>query len=164
VNYEKHRRRQDPRRLRARDYIPEPLVWLPKSDEESTGPRSFGGMGGVWGGRAFDNDDLFGVALNRACGERMRASRRDAEIVWGALSNVDWKHNNGDTASYTFRAAGDLIASIVGNGTDYMDFYCTSAYGQVEHWIGVAMAAEGWRWSVLDDGPLASDVGAGDEP
>jgi hypothetical protein len=84
----------------------------------------------------------------------MRANRKDAEAVWGALSNVDWTHDNGDTAGYSFRAAGDLVASIVGEGTDYMDFYCRSNYGHAEEWIETAMAALGWRWSPMD-GPFA---------
>ena len=133
--------------VRARDLIPSPLMTFPADGPLPEGPRNFGGMGGVWGGRAMDTDDLFEVAINRACGERMRASRQDAYDVWGALSNVDWKHDNGDTASYTFRAAGDLVAAVVGDGTDYMDFYCNGHFGFVPEWVETAMAGEGWRWS-----------------
>lgn len=114
--------------------------------------KQFGGFGGSWETVSFDAyaDDEFAQALNRACGDRIRASRDDARAAWGALSNVDWSRkvngNEDAIASYSFRAAGDLIASIRGSG-HYMDWYCTHPYGDVSGWIEEAMAREGWKWS-----------------
>lgn len=107
---------------------------------------TFGGPGGFatvpfeeW------DDDLFAQALNRACGERMRQSEEDSKAIWSALANVDWiQHGAGHDASYSFRAAGDLIAAIRGCG-DYMDWYCSGDYATVAEWVREAMAREGWE-------------------
>lgn len=45
----------------------------------------------------------------------------------------------------SFRAAGDLIAAILGRG-DYMDWYCSGQYATVSERIDSAMSAEGWTW------------------
>jgi hypothetical protein len=112
----------------------------------------FGGMGGVPDTVAFEKykDDLFAQALNRQYGDAIRASEPGdwhnansvAARAWGALANVDWVHANGDTASYSFRAAGDLLASIRGKG-QYMDWYCSSEAGVPDE-IEEGMAQEGW--------------------
>jgi len=131
---------------------------------ETHAPKEFGGMGGVVGGRPRDPDDLFEAALDRACGEKMRsdcvpgahhAGKTAASQVWGALANTKWSHVNGDAAWYSFRAAGDMIAAIVGNGTDYMDYYCSAMYPNVPEWIAKAMETEGWSHS-HDDTEICS--------
>lgn len=109
--------------------------------------RSFGGLGGYMGVtipiEAYAGDG-FVQALAMVCGDRMRESQEAAQQVWSALANVEWLHENGDDAGYSFRAAGDLIASIVGSG-DYLNYYCNSPYATVEDWIEDAMATQGWR-------------------
>lgn len=124
----------------------------------------FGGLGGVAGGRPRNSADLFEVAVERAFGERLRHERAqglDARKgdneggslwdrhglgarLWGSLANIDWIHENGDTAGYSFRAAGDLIASVVGDG-DYMDWYCSGDAGVVDAEVAEGLAREGWR-------------------
>lgn len=107
-------------------------------------PRRFGGMGGIWGGRPLNETDLFEVAAARALGDRVRGENDAARELWGALANVTWAHRAGDTAGYSFRAAGDLVAAIVGHGADYLDYYCQSAWPKIPDWIASAMAQEGW--------------------
>lgn len=103
----------------------------------------FGGMGGVLETRPVNTDDRFELAVERALGARMKESRDLCCDVWSALANVEWKHTNGDTAAYSFRAAGDLVAAIIGEGC-YMDWYCASIDGLITEEIATAMAAEGW--------------------
>src|SRR5262245_20530998 len=89
--------------------------------ERSEVMADYGGLGGIKDGRELDETDAFEAAVNRAMGEQLRAegigpgwpARSDGpkmlgQRLWGSLANVDWKHADGDTASYSFRAAGDL--------------------------------------------------------
>lgn len=114
-------------------------------------PKSFGGLGGSFELVRFDEykDDDFAHAVNRSLGDRIRASDDTAVAMWSALANVDWRHANGDTASYSFRSAGDLIASIRGSGW-YMDWYCSGPYATVSDEIAEAMAAEGWTSRAME--------------
>lgn len=103
----------------------------------------FGGMGGLADRREIDADDLFEAAIIRSLGDKIRSSDEAARALWSALSNVDWSHKNGDIASYSFRAAGDMIAAIRGTG-NYMDWYSCGPYATVSDEIADAMHAEGW--------------------
>ena len=106
---------------------------------------TYGGLGGIAGGRSIDQEDMFEMAVERALGEWVRESRENGILMWGALSNVHWFHKNGDEAVYTFRAAGDLVAAIRGE-SDYMDWYCSGPYGYVDEHISDAMNKEGWTY------------------
>lgn len=103
----------------------------------------FGGLGGVPDGRKFNSADAFEAAVSRALGSAMRERPELCAQMWSALANQDWVHLNGDTAGYSFRAAGDLIAAVIGIG-DYMDWYCSGPYATVSGEIETALAAEGW--------------------
>lgn len=106
----------------------------------------YGGLGGCAGGldlSAFA-DDVFVQALNKVFGKQMKSSDFFSRKIWSALANVIWQHDNGDTASYSFRAAGDVIASIIGKG-DYMDWYCCGPYAVVDDIIKKGMELEGWH-------------------
>lgn len=103
----------------------------------------YGGMGGIAGGRNMNPDDAFEIAVNAALGNRIRSDEELCRQMWSALANVSWKHANGDTASYSFRAAGDMIAALRGEG-EYMDWYCSGPEAVVSDEIREAMAAQGW--------------------
>jgi len=114
----------------------------------------FGGMGGLWEGRELNPEDKFEAAVNRALGDQIRADDEMARAMWSALANVDWYHpETGNTASYSFRAAGDLIAAIRGSG-HYMYWYCSGPYAQVSDHIARSMKKEGW---IYDDMPPICD-------
>jgi hypothetical protein len=102
----------------------------------------YGGLGGVPGGRPMDGSDAFEMAVKRCLGEALKDDHVAAEL-WSALANQDWHHERGATAGYSFRAAGDLIAAIRGEG-DYLDWYCCGPYAVVSERIATALAAEGW--------------------
>jgi hypothetical protein len=104
----------------------------------------FGGLGGLAEYRQINEADLFEMAINRALGDAMREDTGLCKEVWSALANQDWLHENGDNASYSFRAAGDLIAAILGEG-NYMDWYCSGPYETVSDRIEDAMRREGWK-------------------
>ncbi len=124
---------------------------------------NFGGMGGVSGGRPRDSEDRFEEAVERSMGARLRAEYAAGERgnathgffgssclgarLWGSLANGDWTHTSGDTAGYSFRAAGDLIAAIVGVG-DYMDWYCTADHSVCDPEVAELLGREGWRYSM----------------
>ena len=106
----------------------------------------YGGMGGIMGGRSLNAEDRFEATVNRVLGDRIRADDAFAAAMWAALANVDWTADNGDTASYSFRAAGDLVAAIRGSG-DYMEWYSSAPEGVVSEEIAEAMRAEGWTYA-----------------
>lgn len=109
----------------------------------------YGGLGGIPGGRRISTEDAFEMTIARLFGEKMREDNLLCRDIWSALANVDWAHENGDTAGYSFRAAGDLIAAIRGSG-DYIDWYCQSPSGIVAGYIEEVMAAEGWVCESLE--------------
>lgn len=110
------------------------------SDSQTT---KFGGLGGITGGRPLDETDDFEMAVSRSLGEAMKTDDTLCIEMWSSLANQDWVHENGNTAGYSFRAAGDLIAAVIGRG-EYMDWYCSGPYETVSDRIEEALKKEGW--------------------
>jgi hypothetical protein len=105
----------------------------------------YGGFGGITGGRALDLADAF---ERLSIASWARADEQMARDMWSALANIEWKHDSGDAAGYTFRAAGDLVAAIRGSG-DYMDWYCSGPDAHITDDIAQAMKAAGWTYEPL---------------
>jgi hypothetical protein len=109
----------------------------------------YGGPGGYKRTLDFEEyqGDVFAQTINQSFGDEMREviyGVLTCQDVWAALANVRWIHENGDTAAYTLRAAGDLVASIRGDG-DYLDWYCGCPYPRVTPYIAELMTQAGWQ-------------------
>ena len=70
--------------------------------------------------------------------------------VWSALANVDWEHKDHGIVGYSFRAAGGLIAEIIGEG-DYMDWYCCGPYAEVSWRIERSLGKLGWTYKIDEE-------------
>lgn len=99
--------------------------------------------GGIEGGRPIDSSRPFEAAVEWVLGEAVLASNETAIALWSALANTRWRHANGETVLYSYRAAGDLVAALRDEG-DYLDWYCCGVAGNVRTEIAAALAAEGW--------------------
>ena len=100
-------------------------------------------MGRRLGWTEFDPEDAFEASVERALGESIRADPKIAQDLWCALANAQWTHRDGNTASYSFRAAGDLVAAMPGEG-DYLDWYRGGDFPVVSRRFENALKAEGW--------------------
>lgn len=97
--------------------------------------------------------DNFENVLRTAFGDRFQDDEfcRD---MWSALANVDWYHpETHEAASYSFRAAGSLIARLRGSG-DYMDWYCSGPIASISEFIRRSLKKQGW---IFDDQPGICD-------
>jgi hypothetical protein len=88
-------------------------------------------------------EDAFEAAIVRALGERVREDRETAKALWGAITNVRWRHESYGEAGFSWRVAGHIIADILGQGC-YMDWYMCAEAGVVRDDIFFALSAEGW--------------------
>ena len=103
---------------------------------------------GVPSGRAHRPYKQFEAAIDRAIGKQIRSDGACGVALWSSLANVQWHGPDGEVVSYSFRCAGDLVAWVREEG-DYMDWYCSGPLAAVAPWIGQALAAEGWSWTVV---------------
>jgi hypothetical protein len=111
-------------------------------------------LGGIEGGRELMTEGDHGV-FEQLCehlfGEQMRADESLALDMWCALSNVDWTGPNGEEIGYSFRAAGDLVAALRRDGSDYMSWYCCGPDGMVTARIADPLLTAGWTYDILRD-------------
>ena len=102
-------------------------------------------------------------------GERMKTDQELCVRVWSSLANVDWYYiknipENCHEVSYSFRAAGGLIARVRRQG-DYMDWYCCGPYAEVDDEFRRIMRKEGFIYSsdsgICDEPGCLKDIGCG---
>jgi hypothetical protein len=93
-------------------------------------------------------DDDFRVLFT----SHLRKNNEFGKELWSAMANVIWYHladPNKTECGYSFRAAGDLIASMLCKG-DYMDWYCSGPDGTVSDYIAESMLSRGWRYKFYE--------------
>lgn len=91
----------------------------------------------------------FEKAIEKRLGEELRSNDEFGTELWSALANVDWFHPADNLeAGYSFRAAGGMIAEIIGKG-QYLDWYCSGPYATVSNHIAHALRKEGWIYDVI---------------
>lgn len=74
---------------------------------------------------------------------RLMEDRAFGAELWSALTNTEWQRQDGAAVAYSFRAAGDVIASMLREG-GYLDWYCCARPGEVTAEISNGMAVYGW--------------------
>lgn len=100
--------------------------------------------------------DRFENDLRDGLGDRIKDDEV-AQQLWSALANVDWYHpESHEEASYSFRAAGGLIAELRGEGS-YTDWYCCGPYATVSDHIARVLKKRGWIYDDL--GPICDEPG-----
>lgn len=86
----------------------------------------------------------FERSLETCLGEQMRSSRAFAEEVWGGLTNLRWIHNDHGSIGFDYRAAGELVARIVGEGT-WLTYYLQVPSGKAPDLMVERMGIHGWE-------------------
>lgn len=76
--------------------------------------------------------------------EKVVADPYFGKHLWSALTNTVWS-NGRNSVAYSFRAAGDLLAILAGEGT-YLDWYCSMPSGIVASEIAIPLALRGWTY------------------
>jgi hypothetical protein len=102
---------------------------------------------GIASRRRYRVNKSFEATLDRALGDRVRADGASGVDLWSALANICWHSPEGETVTYSFRQAGDLVAWVREEGSSE-DWYCSGPPGVVDTWIAKAMFDRGWRYSI----------------
>lgn len=102
--------------------------------------------GGVEGGRAVNGDDPFENMLDAVFAPELGDNEALATELWQALTNTTWTHPAHGSFAYSFRAAGDVVAALIGQG-DYIDWYCCARPQVVSERVGAALLEQGWKWT-----------------
>jgi hypothetical protein len=80
-------------------------------------------------------------------GDQVRADGACGIDLWSALTNISWHSPDGETVTYSFRQAGDIVAWIREDEPAEV-WYCSGSPGVVETWIADAMFDQGWTYSI----------------
>lgn len=88
---------------------------------------------------------LFERTVSESLTEWIQECDDHSALFWGSLANIIWISPGGDKLLYSFRAAGDLVASILWHG-NYLEWYCSSESGRVHQTVADVLAAAGWTY------------------
>lgn len=77
--------------------------------------------------------------------EKLKSSYKYAKKLYSSLCNVLW-FKDGQRWSASWRMAGDIVASIRGNGENYLDYYCSGDEGHVDKEVEEDLKRLGWTW------------------
>ena len=88
-------------------------------------------------------DNELATAVYSGLGAAMLSDEALCVEVWESLTNTVWTGRGGSWL-YSFRSAGDLIASIVDRG-DYLDWYCCGTPGRVSGRVERALSRRGFE-------------------
>jgi|HubBroStandDraft_2_1064218.scaffolds.fasta_scaffold80830_2 hypothetical protein len=90
-----------------------------------------------------------------------------AREVYASLCNMRWQREGmEEPVSMSWRAAGGLVADLVGRGEWYLDYYCSGNEGVVSERVREALGGLGWipvPWPVRDAGSAVGE-GASSRP
>lgn len=121
--------------------------------------RSVDGVDVVLGGKEtppyeIDRNNPFEVDLEKTFKDKLFSNNALSASLWSSLANVVWTNKEkGQSIGYSFRAAGDLIANLRGEGT-YLDHYCSGPSGVVDSEIAEALAPLGWTFEISATGGI----------
>ncbi len=105
----------------------------------------------------------FGIAL-RTLADRIGADDVFAREVYASLCNMQWQRDDmEELVSLSWRAAGGVVADLVGRGECYLDYYCSGNESVVSERVREALGELGWTpvpWPARD---ADSAVGEGSQ-
>lgn len=105
----------------------------------------------------------FEIAL-RTLAEQTAADDVFAREVYASLCNMQWQRDGmEEPVSLSWRAAGGVVADLVGRGECYLDYYCSGNEGVVSERVREALGGLGWTpvpWPARD---ADSAVGEGSQ-
>lgn len=133
--------------VKIAEFVTEAINNTQKSGDEAVIPLSSGRSSQQRDyGHSFPNYARFATDVEAALGDHLRSSEVDASYFWGSLANILWCHReSGEIAFFSFREAGAYVASIRGDGTNYMDWYCNVPSEFVPEFVRNALDAKGWE-------------------
>jgi len=96
----------------------------------------------------YDNFHEFLLTLHKEMQDR-----NFAEDIYGALCNMRWQNKKDPSNIYhcSWRYAGGLVATIRGQGEDYLDFYCNGNEGKVSKEVNKLFNKAGWKQLPYED-------------
>jgi len=65
--------------------------------------------------------------------------------IYETLTNNEWVNAKGEHGGLTWRGCGGVLADLIGEGEDYLDYYCHGDEGRVDPDVRIALSNAGWE-------------------